>query len=380
MKQLYDYLNESAVGIFEAHMSAKEWEHRGDYAYALKVVSDLIDGKPVVLGSSKAEGSYTATPEEIEELKKFDPTQHTYKEFNNIFSGNLKWSDIFKGAYSGYTGGADTKNKGNAFEYEYAANFHEKYQADLEKDLGMKRGELDNYNAENRGAENQKRPLVVQGNSIVLSSSHETIGDSVVDVELAPFTSLSNGDKSINLSLKYGRVVTFCNAGIAQLFPKQSFDKYEKDGGTYEPAEAGAISGQQILDMFCIDNNKFADTYINVGKKKDYDTSVDVTKELNSNKEMIFDFLKSVVGYDYVLVHKIGNKVHNIDLRKESDMKKLIGNSIKNAVVEYGGRKGTGKSVEIHVELSNMKLKFNLRNKQGGLYPTSLMADYTIFH
>lgn len=116
--------------------------------------------------------------------------------------------------------------------------------------------------------------------------------------------------------------------------------------------------------------------HINLQKKdKDY---VDITKELKKNK-YFQDFIESVIGYNYVLVHKINNKIKYIDLRTEKDMKKFIGN-IKSAEIQYGGKSGNGKRIDIIIELTNLRLKINIRNKSGEIYPTHLMCDYEIIH
>lgn len=362
-------------------MMAKEWEHRGDYKYAHAVIDAIVSGKPVALGDKSTEGHYTATDEEREALRGFKPEDHTQKEFDEIFNGRLKWTQIFKGAYSGYENGAASGNKGNAFEDEFVAEFHEKYQEELEKALKMKPGELDDYEAMPRGQEKHYRPLLMKGRSITLSTLTDTVGESVVDVEVSvprEFRSKTDEKNILNLSLKYGSKVTFCNAGVSSLFPKQSFEAYDRNGGDYEPQKSGQIDGKALLDMFCIDANKFADTFIHYGSKPIEDFRVDVTRQLNDNKDEIFEFIRSVIGYNYVLVHKIGRQTHYVDLRTVSDMNHLIGRSIRKAEILYGGHVGKGKMVDIIVELDNMSIMFNFRDKRGGLYPTSLMADYKI--
>ena len=51
---------------------------------------------------------------------------------------------------------------------------------------------------------------------------------------------------------------------------------------------------------------------------------------------------------------------------------KLTGKIILN----YGGSRGTGKRLDIHCESSEYRFMFNLRNKQGGKYPSHIMCDY----
>ena len=44
--------------------------------------------------------------------------------------------------------------------------------------------------------------------------------------------------------------------------------------------------------------------------------------------------------------------------------------------IMYGGSRGKGKRVDIHMESSVYRFMWNLRNKQSGLYPSHIMCDY----
>ena len=75
-------------------------------------------------------------------------------------------------------------------------------------------------------------------------------------------------------------------------------------------------------------------------------------------------------------IDKTHENIQYTDLRKESDMEQFIGNDIYDVIIRYGGKRGAGKSVEIFIKLKNFSLKFNFRNKQTGLLPTSMQADF----
>jgi hypothetical protein len=45
-------------------------------------------------------------------------------------------------------------------------------------------------------------------------------------------------------------------------------------------------------------------------------------------------------------------------------------------VVYYGGIDGKGKRIDLVFESAKYFFKVNIRNKQGGLYPTHIMCDY----
>ena len=44
--------------------------------------------------------------------------------------------------------------------------------------------------------------------------------------------------------------------------------------------------------------------------------------------------------------------------------------------VKYGGKTSAGKRVDIEIDTPNITLKINIRNKQGGVYPSHIMCDY----
>ena len=37
---------------------------------------------------------------------------------------------------------------------------------------------------------------------------------------------------------------------------------------------------------------------------------------------------------------------------------------------------GTAKRIDIKVKTNKLEIKYNIRNKQGGIYPSHIMADY----
>ena len=96
------------------------------------------------------------------------------------------------------------------------------------------------------------------------------------------------------------------------------------------------------------------------------------------DKDKFFTLLKSFIGWGYILVHKHENgDIHYYDLRTEDQMKKFIGDKILNARIEYPKNYDI-KRIDIFIELENIKLQLNIRSKNGGVYPTHLMSDYTI--
>jgi hypothetical protein len=76
------------------------------------------------------------------------------------------------------------------------------------------------------------------------------------------------------------------------------------------------------------------------------------------------------------MVHGKGGS-SNVDIYEmtQSYMKKASKITGK-ITLNYGGSSGRGKRLDIHLESSVYKFMFNLRNKQGGKYPSHIMCDY----
>jgi hypothetical protein len=305
---------------------------------------------------------------ELSELKN-NPDLDKFNEILKKYNLKLRFSSIFKGDFSGYVNGLASKNKGNMFEVEYVNNFH-KYAENLETTLGLKKGSFYGCQPILTGGENNKRPLMHDGKYIIVGGKKETVGDSVVDVKV---NDIDNND--YNLSLKSGNTVTFINCGVKRLFSDESFNNYI-NSGVYNPINnINGVTGNELLKTLCINPNKFADVFTKY--KSDFiGEKVKIRgTEFKDKKEGVLKFIESAVGYNYILVHKIRNKIHIHDLRKESDMKKLIGD-IKSIEILYGGKQGRGKRVDVIITLSNMEININIRNKQGDVYPDEIMAHY----
>ena len=85
-----------------------------------------------------------------------------------------------------------------------------------------------------------------------------------------------------------------------------------------------------------------------------------------------------IIGYNYTLVHKLNDKINYINLTTLKNLDEFVGKNIHNVTIQYGGVKGYAKRVNIVVKYDNMTITFNFRNKDGGVYPTHLMANFNI--
>ena len=383
-KQKSNVLNESSFG------KADYDKHNGKYR---KAVIDILRTPGAELKLSNYGEDFITITDEMavyfdEELSN---TYVSYDRFNEILKKyNLKWSNIFKGAFSGYEKGLEGTNKGNAFEVTFAKNYEEIYQREIERQLNAETGSFAPKNGmqsiHSCGSLNNRRPLMMtnDGQIVVGDSDIASTGDKVADVKVD--TVGRRG--TINLSLKSGTTVSFCNAGVSKLFPASSFAKYLEDERNgileYHGGSANGMTGNDLLQFFGIDPIKFANVFVQYRNDKDSKKSKsakkdeeDVTQLIASNPNF-YKFVCSVIGYDYILIHELGPDIHCYDLKSQEDLDNFIGR-LEYAKVLYPIN-GEAKRIDIVVKYSNIIIKFNIRNKQSGIFPSHLMSDYTILH
>ena len=221
------------------------------------------------------------------------------------------------------------------------------------------------------GGKNQARPLKKKGNNIIISAGGSTatneIGSTLTDI------TLTVAGKPVYLSVKFGSTLSFFNCGIKgtgkdklNLFPEASLI-------------AGEVpdDGQEYLEMFGIDQQKFIDVFANYGKVTGttVDNHIEHTTLSPSGKKALQEMIKSGVGYGYWMVHYTGTKLECYEIDKEYMNKaaSLVGNTVE---INYGGAGGRGKRIDMIFETKSYDFKFNIRNKQGGVYPTHSNGDY----
>ena len=147
----------------------------GFFKYASLVIKDIEEGKPIK--SIKDEHSIL-TQEDAEKLKDFlkrryeDDVITELKSFR--FSNNWRWTQIFKGNYSGYKKKKKSKNKGNAVEEKCVEDIEQylklgineckSYVKDLVNLIRKKYPGHEIIGAFHDGGKNQKRELDVNQN------------------------------------------------------------------------------------------------------------------------------------------------------------------------------------------------------------------------
>lgn len=222
------------------------------------------------------------------------------------------------------------------------------------------------------GGKNQKRPLKKKGNNIVISAGGSTatnnIGATLTDI------TLTVAGKPIYLSVKFGDTLSFFNCGIKSS-GKDKLNLYPE-----EKLKNGVIpkDGQEYLNMFGIDHAKFLDVFNKFEKgigSPMVENHIQNTKLDNAGKNALEELVASGVGYGYWMVHYTGSKleVYEIDKDYMNKASTLVGSTVE---INYGGAGGKGKRIDMIFETQKYHFKFNIRNKQGGVYPTHSNGDY----
>ena len=231
------------------------------------------------------------------------------------------------------------------------------------------------------GAKNTPRPLHPGMKPYISPLSHKGHGKLLTDITLEH----KNGAKSF-LSLKYSSTLTFVNAGVkVRHFPVNEI----KNGQIKRSA------GAALLKVLGIDNELFCNVFKDRPfwyKKGDNEKlllkekegtnpkgtkiwKVNVKKKIN--KKLFKKLISTAIGSNYYMVHGLPpNNVWFWNMTaaiNQGASKPLMTGPIW---VYYGGKLGNGKRIDMEFSNAYFDFKLNIRNKQGGLYPSHLMLDY----
>jgi hypothetical protein len=280
-----------------------------------------------------------------------------------------KWNGISIKWGEGSRGGRGVNSKGLGFEGELVADLNlfnaegiseankDQYKypdliIEISKELGLKPG---NFEVIPEGAKNQSRPLGFKSGGPVVEFSQGSAAETLTDI------TIKKGDTKYYLSAKFGNTLTFFNSGVTKFLPANEI-------------KAGKITnsdGIALLDTFGIDNETFCKVFndypdANFSEQNGASTNYDIPKMKN--------LVKSGIGEGYYMV-KAGGKSSQFE---EIDSQYAdTASDVSAPIVYYGGIGGNGKRVDVTFESPTYKFKINIRNKQGGLYPSHIMCDYT---
>lgn len=210
-------------------------------------------------------------------------------------------------------------------------------------------------NVKHIGSSNNKRKLKIFNNKLTIENTNNTnqiISDVIIETN----------KNDIYCSLKYGNTVTLINTGIKQYIPTTFFNgKFTNEG-------------KLLLNFFEIDINRFVNIFTNYKQemiKQKFEK--DIVEIKNTNK--IKDFLRDILGVNYLYIHFLNNKYKLFYIDDKFINKLLSGNG--KGYILYP-KDNTVKRIDIKYELPNINVKFNIRSKDGSIYPTHLTADYKI--
>lgn len=266
------------------------------------------------------------------------------------------------------SGGAGA-NLGNAFEKSLVGDLERVQQEgfsnknkqdftnpDLTKDivdeLGLKKG---NFTVKSEGGKNQSRPLEMTPSGPIIGYSGESVAATLTDVTVI------KGKTPYYLSAKYGGTVTFFNAGVTKIFPEKEI----KSG------EIKNEEGKALLATLGIDNESFCAVFNYYAKGK---PGKFIPQHPEADKAKLQKLISSGIGkgYYYIQAGKGAHQFFEVDNKYNRAASKIVG----DVDVYYGGMDGKGKRVDVVFESEKYRFKVNIRNKQGGIYPTHIMCDY----
>lgn len=279
----------------------------------------------------------------------------------------IKWNGLSIEFGEGSRGGRGSNSKGLSFEAEIAADLNnfkagnEQYTHEGLVKAMIKEFDLNpnNFEVKEEGGENKRRPLIFTDKGPIVGHSGENIADTLTDLTIE-----KSGTK-IYISLKFGGTLTFFNAGVAgTVFPKSDF----ADGKIDTP------NGVALLDTFGIDNELFCrvfNEYKEDGTGTNFSEYHRATNDFDKDK--LFNLVESGIGTGYYML-KGGRKTEFFFVGDEYN--KAASQPTTGIEIQYGGKSGKGKRIDIVFESEKYKFKINIRNKQGKLYPSHIMCDY----
>jgi LysM repeat protein len=284
----------------------------------------------------------------------------------DISGGKIRWNGLSIKFGEGSRGGRGVKSKGLGFEGTLTADLknlkdnglkdakdfnHPQLVLEMANELGLKKG---NFKVIPEGQKNQSRPLKITAKGPEIAFSAGTAAETLTDI------TIDKGDTLYYISAKFGGTLTFFNSGISTILPANEI----KSG------EIKNESGKILLKTLGINNKLFCQVFNDYGKKGYTGPKKKTTPDVAKLQHLVSSGIGE--GYYYAQAGKGRDLFFNID-KKYNKQASTITSPV---VVYYGGIDGKGKRIDLVFESAKYFFKVNIRNKQGGLYPTHIMCDY----
>jgi len=268
--------------------------------------------------------------------------------------------------FGGQPAGGTRVNKGIKFEHDFVAVLDEQlagvvsnktYSKEVQYILNAcaKKNKSPVVGVIPEGAQNQSRPIKMAGSQLHIAPlNHKDHGAKLTDI------TLKHADGSYSyLSLKFSSTLTFMNAGISLIFPQSQIRQ----------GEITTDMGKAILETLGMESAIFCDVFNSYGRRKF------PTVKAKLNGEKLKKFLQTCIGSQYWMVHGMeGGKVYFWEMSAANNPK--YATITGDVEIQYGGKNGNGKRIDIVFGNQYFDFKINIRNKQGGLYPSHIMCDY----
>ena len=141
------------------------------------------------------------------------------------------------------------------------------------------------------------------------------------------------------------------------------------------PRDAISVCGSDgiaLLETLNIDNELFCRVFNEYGETdfKQYHSKAD--EDYDSTK--LFNLIQSGIGSGYWMLKGSGKGSDFYEITEAYSKQASTPTGKPNVL--YGGSDGMAKRVDITFESNEYFFKVNIRNKQGGLYPSHIMCDY----
>ena len=270
--------------------------------------------------------------------------------------------------------GGASANKGVAFEFQIVDdlnNFksevneftHQKLVEEIIREFGLT---PDNFTVEAVGGQNQKRSLIFLPTGPQLTTpGNQSIAETLADLIIY------KDNKPIYLSLKYNETLTFFNAGTKSRNEELViFSDADVASGKIDNPR-----GIALLEMLGIDNELFCRVFNEYKEDGSGTNFKEYHKNETPDQEKLNNLMLSGIGSGYYMIKGSDRGTFDFFLM-DGDYLKKAAEPTSGIFVEYGGVGGVAKRVNVKFTTGKYKITINIRNKQGGIAPTHIMADY----